>query len=98
MPVPIKSLRSVPLAASYIFCELKISKPGTKLGKKKEDDEHNRKIAKSIAKDAPGYSDKYTINDANAAEETRIIQQDMNGQGIEVRSVDLCKRVEDKVT
>ena len=84
MPVPIKLLQSVPLAASYIFGELKISKPGTKLGKKKENDKYNQKIAKSIAKDVPGYSGKYTINDDNAAEETRIIQHDMNGQVIEV--------------
>ena len=77
MSVPIKSLQSVPLAASYIFGELKISKAGTKLGKKKENDKYNQKIAKSIAKDVPDYSGKYTINDADAAEETRIIQQDI---------------------
>ena len=75
MPVPIQSLQSVRLAASDIFGELKISKPGTKLGKKKENDEYNRKISKSIAKDGPGYSGKYTINYANDAEESRTIQQ-----------------------
>ena len=97
MPVPIKSLQSVLLAASYIFGELKISKPGMKLGEKKENDKYNKKIAKIIAKDVPDSSGKFTINDADAADETRIIQQDMNGQVIEIKTVDLCKRVEDKV-
>ena len=35
MPVPIKSLQSVPFAASYIFGELGVSKPGAKKGKQK---------------------------------------------------------------
>ena len=42
MPLPIKSLQSVPLAASYVFGELKILKPDSKLGKKKMDDEYTR--------------------------------------------------------
>ena len=36
MPVPIKSLQSVPFAASYIFGELGVSKPGAKKGKAKK--------------------------------------------------------------
>ena len=74
MLVPIKPLQSVALAASYIFGELNISKLGTKLSKKKENDKYNWKTVKSITKDVPGYSGKYTINDADVAEETRIIQ------------------------
>ena len=48
-----------------MFGELKISKPGSKAGRKKENDEYTRKIVKSVAKDIPGYSGKYVINDAN---------------------------------
>ena len=97
MPVPIQSLQSVPFTTSYIFGELKISKPGTKLGKKKTDDEYTRTIAKGIAKDIPGYSGRYKINDADAAEESEIMRQDMSDQGKEKKSIDLCKRVDDKV-
>ncbi len=97
MPPPIKSLQSVPFAASYVFGELKISKPGTKLGKKKTDDEYTRTIAKGIARDIPGYSGRYKINDADAAEESEIMRLDMSGQVKEKKSIDLCKRVDDKV-
>ena len=75
--VPIKSLQSVPLAASYVSGELKISKPGMKLGKKKDNNEYNQKISKRIAKDVPGFSGEYTIDDVDDAQETRIIQQDI---------------------
>ena len=36
MPVPIKSLQSVPLAASYVFRDLGVSKPGKKKRFEKE--------------------------------------------------------------
>ena len=98
MPVPIKSLQSLPLAASYVFDELKISKPGSKMGKKKSDDEYTKSIAKSIAGDIPGYSGKYNVNDADAVEEGRIISADMSSAtNCEVKSIDLCKRVDEKV-
>ena len=67
MPVPIKSLQSVPFAASYIFGELEVSKPGAKQGKKKQvrdendsdeddDPETISAIARGIAEDLPGYA------------------------------------------
>jgi hypothetical protein len=99
MPVPIKSLQSVPLAASYVFGELKISKPGSKLGKKKKDDAYTRKIAKSIADDIPGYSGKYTIDEADADEETRIMNEDLVGNDgrKDVKNIDLCGRIDQKL-
>ena len=97
MPVPVKSLQSMPLAASYIFGQLKISRPGSKFGKKKGSDEYTQKIAKSIAEDTPGYSRKCTINNTDATEELRIIQQDISGNTGDFKSVDLCKRIGNKV-
>ena len=64
MPVPIKSLQSVPFAASYIFGELGVSKPGAKKGKQKtirgqsileededqDEDPNDRGVISAIAK------------------------------------------------
>ena len=97
MPVPIKSLQSLPLAASYVFGELKISKPGTKEGKKKKYDAYTKKVAKSIAADVPGYSGKYTINEADATEETAILNEDLLNKVKETKSIDLCKLVQHKL-
>ena len=41
MPEPIKSLQNLPLAASLVFDELKVSAPGGKKGKKRKRDEKN---------------------------------------------------------
>ena len=97
MPVPIKSLQSLPLAASYIFGELKISKPGTRKGKKKKDDAYTKKVAKSLAADLPGYSGKYAINGADAAEETAILNENLLKKPKEEKNIDLCRRVQEKL-
>ena len=97
MPVPIKSLQSVPLGASYMFGQLKISKPGSKAGKKKENDDYTQNIAMGIAKDVPGYSGKYSINDVDPIEQKRMTQEDMDDDAPEVESIDLCKRLEDEM-
>ena len=96
-PVPTKSLQSVPIAASYMFDQLKISKPGSKAGKKKEKDDYTWQIAKIITKDVLGYSEKYRINDADATEEEKIMQQNMDDDAPEVKSIGLCKQIKDKV-
>ena len=44
-----------------------------------------------------GYYRKYNINDTDAKEETRIIQQDTDGKTTKVNSIDLNKRTGDKV-
>ena len=46
-----------------------------------------------MAKDVPGYSGNYTIDDKDAVEESRLIQEDY---GIEtsVESVDLCEQLD----
>ena len=97
MLVPIKSLQSVPLAASCNFGQLTISRQGSKFGRKKKIDEYTRKIAKSIAEDVPGYSGNYTINGIDATEELRITQRDMSSNTMDVKSIDLCRRIGDKV-
>ena len=97
MPVPRKSLQSVSLAASYCFGQLKISTPSSKFGRKKESNKYTRKIAKSIAEDVPGYSGNYTINDTDATEELRGIQQDMSSNTMNVKIIDLYRRIGDKV-
>ena len=80
MPVPIKSLQSFPLAASYVFGKLKVSRPGSKAGKKKTDANYAKKIAKNIASDIPGYSGRYKITDADAAEGEQSHRRGCGGQ------------------
>ncbi len=43
MPVPIKSLKSLPLAALCVFGDLKVSKSGSKIGQKKRDKKQKKK-------------------------------------------------------
>ena len=99
MPVPIKSLQSVPFAASYVFDELKVSKSGGKRGvsnqkqKKKEEESYISIIAKGLAKDVPGYSGKYTINEEDTTEENRLMQEDA-ARSVGIKSIDLCAHAE----
>mmetsp|Transcript_24038 Transcript_24038/g.34371 ORF Transcript_24038/g.34371 Transcript_24038/m.34371 type:complete len:356 (-) Transcript_24038:74-1141(-) len=98
MPVPIKSLQSVPFAASFVFGKLRVSKPGKKGGKiGKGQDAYSKKLAKSIAKDIPGYSGKYAINDEDAAAETELLNNELTQKSKDVKSTDLCKRVDEWV-
>ena len=56
---------------------LKISKPGTKYGKKKKrDDEYTWRIAKNIVDDIAWSSGKYKITDVDTTEESRIMLED----------------------
>ena len=86
MPFPLKCLQSGSIAVSYIFGQLKNSRPGSQFGKKKESNEYTWKIAKYISEDVLGYSRNYIINDTDAIEESRIIQQDMSSNTIDVNS------------
>ncbi len=98
MPVPIKSLQSVPFAASFVFGKLRVSKPGRKGGKiGKGQDAYSKKLAKSIAKDIPGYSGKYAINDEDAVAETELLNNELTQKSKDVKSTDLCKRVDEWV-
>ena len=96
MPVPIKSLQNMPFAASYIFGELKISKSGSKHGRKKQDDDINRRIAKRLAKDLPGYSGKPIVTDEDAEDEGKILKEALDKRVIDEKSINLCKKVDDK--
>ena len=95
MPVPIKSLQSVPFAASYVFDELEVSKSGGKRGvskqkqKKKEEENYISIIAKGLAKDVPRYSGKYTINEEGATNENQLIQEHA-ARSAGIKSIDLC--------
>ena len=109
LPLPIKSLQSVPLSAGYVFGEPQVSKSGPKMGVSKEDarkkksseekeDDIISTIAKTIAKDVPGYSDKHTIDEDDAAQETELMDSNLGEDGSkEEKSVDLCQKVDDKV-
>ncbi|KAL7548740.1 hypothetical protein ACHAWF_017202 [Thalassiosira exigua] len=97
MPVPIKSLQSFPLAASYVFGQLRVSRPGSKLGKKKSDADYAKSIANNIASDIPGYSGRYKITDADAMAESKTIAVDLKARGSNVKSIDLCQRIAEKV-
>lgn len=93
MPVPIKSLQSVPFAASFVFGKLRVLSPGGKVGRVK--DNYSKKLAKSIAKDIPGYSGKYTIDDEDAAGETELLNNELTQKKNDVKSIDLCQRVDE---
>ena len=75
MPVPIKSLQSIPLAALCVFCNLKLSKPGRNKGPKKNelsddvgsDGNMTSKIVKKSSKDILGYTKSNDIDDSYAA-------------------------------
>ena len=78
----------------HVFGTLKTSKPGTKCGKKKDEDDYTSKMAKNIASCVPGYSGKYSINNADAIEETQILDKDADTQGeTDIKNVDLCQRI-----
>ena len=83
MPVPIKSLQSVPFATSFIFGDLEVSKPGAKQGKKKqvrdendsnedEDPEMISAIARSLAEDLPGYASQGVPGYSSASQSNRL--------------------------
>lgn len=99
MPVPIKSLQNVPFAASFVFEKLRVSIPGGKVGTEKgkssKEKELVKTIAKGIAKDIPGYSEQYETNDADAVGETDLMNKDLDQRNKDVKSIDLCKRVDD---
>ena len=52
-------------------------------------------MAKHIASNIPGYSRKYSINDADAAEERRILDEELGGNN--AKDADLCGRIDCKV-
>ena len=67
-----------------------------KLEEKEEDDIST--IAKTIAKDVPGYLEKHTIDKDDAAQEIELMDSNLGGaRSKEERSVDLCQRVDNKV-
>jgi len=97
MPVPIKSLQSVPFAASYVFGELevsKVSKAGGKEGTNDNERGYVSAIARGIARDVPGYSESTSRGDDDAIEESRIILEDAQSTE-DVKSIDLCTRMDD---
>ena len=78
--------------------------PERKKGSKKnnlDDDVNNdenmiSKIAKSIAKDLPGYTESNNIDDSDAVDKTRLLDKGYSRRRItEVNSVDLCSKVTD---
>jgi len=104
MPVPIKSLQNIPFASSYVFGELEVSKLGGKSGVSKsinntEDNERDyvSAIARSLADDVPGYSESTSrgnnVNDDDAIEESRIMHEDAETSTEDVKSIDLCNRM-----
>ena len=88
--------QNTPFAASYIFVGLNILKPGSKLGKKNKDDEYKQMIAHSIVAGVPGYSGKYSITTADAAEEGNAMKKDMENELKDIKNVDSNKIVDDK--
>lgn len=110
LPVPIKSLQNYPFAASYIFGKLGVSKSGGRKGvskknsskkdraaTKSDEDNYIATLAKSLAKDVPGYSKKYQVNDNDAIEETRLVTEAMTEDGKGKPSLDLCAKMASKV-
>ena len=98
MPIPIKSLQSVPFPASFVFGELEVSKSGGKKGIKKsntdkqseEDTDTISAIARRIAADLPGYSSSNKPNtDEDAVETSRLMQEDAVSPK-DVKSISLC--------
>ena len=83
MPVPIKSLQSVPIAASYVFRDLQISQPGSKTGSKRSnptndiDDKGNMisNFAKDLASEVHGYSESINVDESDALEEGRLLDE-----------------------
>ena len=70
-------MQNSPFAALYILGELKISKLGSILGKKKKYGVYMQRIAKGLATNAPRYSRKHNTNDADATlEQGRIMKED----------------------
>lgn len=107
MPVPIKSLQSVPIPASYVFRDLRISQPGFRKGSKRNnltddiDNEENMmaSLAKDIASEVYGYSESTDINDLDDLEESRLLDeglQDLRHTSC-VKSIDLCSKVDDLI-
>ena len=88
VPVPIKSLQSVPFVTSFIFGELKVSKYGDRKDVKKNITNKNSDvdtvrntiddIDKRLAKSIPGYtcSNQSDTNINDDAKEERIIMQE----------------------
>jgi len=102
MPIPIKSLQSVPFPASFVFGELEVSKPGGKKGIKKsntskqsEDDTDTiSAIARRIAADLPGYSSSNEPNtNEDAVEESRLMQEDAVSSK-DIKSISICAKME----
>mmetsp|Transcript_54877 Transcript_54877/g.116590 ORF Transcript_54877/g.116590 Transcript_54877/m.116590 type:complete len:195 (+) Transcript_54877:228-812(+) len=48
-------------------------------------------------KEHPGYSSKYQIDDLDAVEETRLVEEAMIEDAKDASSVELCKRLNDKL-
>ena len=103
MPVPIKTLQSIPFAASYVFGDLGVSRPGSKQGSIKKDSANNAssdedvlsKIAKKIAKDIPGYTESNGIDNEDAARENELLDEGLHNRryATDVNSLDLCCRL-----
>ena len=103
MPVPIKTLQSIPFAASYVFEDLGVSRPGAKQGSIKKDSENNAssgedvlsKIAKKIAKDIPGYTESNEIDNEDTAKENELLDEGLHNRryATDVNSLDLCCRL-----
>ena len=61
MPEPIKSLQNLPLPASYVFQNLKVSQKGSKKAKS-EQVQIIKQIGNRLAADVPGYSGEWLLN------------------------------------
>ena len=100
MPEPIKSLQNLPLAASYVFHNMEVSRPGAKMAKKREKQHRQiiKRIANRLAADVPGYSGEwYKVNNDDAAEEFEALLQSQQESKSDVKIVDLCQKVDDQV-
>ena len=103
MPVPIKTLQSIPFAASHVFEDLADSRPGAKQGSIQKDSENNAgsdedvlsKIAKKIAKDIPGYTESTGIDNEDASKENELFDEGLHSRrhATDVKSLDLCCRL-----
>ena len=98
LPVPIKSLQSVPFAAKLVFGQFTVSKPGVKSGSKKKRDAEDgfiSNMASALAKEVPGYSGKYIINDDDATKENELMRDGIECEVENVKSINLCERILD---
>jgi hypothetical protein len=65
------------------------------VGRGRRKDAYSKKLAKSIAKDIPGYSGKYAVDDEDAVGETELLNEALTLKKTDVKSIDLCKRVDE---